>query len=277
MVHLKSHRELEKMRHSADLVGRTLAEVARHIEPGVTTEKLDAVAEAFIRAAGATPAFKGYRVGSQVFPASACISVNDAVVHGIPDGTVLREGDVVTVDIGVKLDGYYGDSAYTFAVGTIDEATQRLLQVTYASLYDGIAKAVVGNRIGDIGYAVYERCAAAGYGVVYDLVGHGIGRSLHEDPQVPNVGERGKGKKLKEGLTICIEPMINGGTAEVITESDGWTVRTADGKPSAHYEHMVAVRRGQPEMLTTFAYIEEVIEPPYTIIETVPSEDVSHG
>lgn len=263
MVHLKSQREIERMRESADVVGRTLALVAQHIEPGVTTRKLDQVAEEFIRDHGGEPAFKGYKVGSHVFPASLCISRNDVVVHGIPGDTVLREGDLVSVDCGVKLNGYYGDSAYTFAVGEIDAEKAELCRVTYEALQAGIAEAIHGKRIGDIGFAVQSYCETRGYGVVRDLVGHGVGRKLHEDPQVPNYGERGKGKKLKEGMTLCIEPMINRGTGEVFQESDGWTIRTADRAPSAHYEHMVVIRRGQAEVLSTFRYIEEVIDAPY--------------
>ena len=264
MVHLKSQREIDLMRVSADLVGRTLAEVARYVEPGVTTAKLDRVAEDYVRAHGAEPAFKGYRVGQlPPFPGTLCVSVNDVVVHGIPGGYELQEGDLISVDCGVKLDGYYGDSAYTFAVGEISDDDIRLCQVTYEALHEGVARAVHGNRVGDISYAVQSYCEERGYGVVRDLVGHGIGRKLHEDPQVPNYGRRGTGRKLKQGTTICIEPMINRGTYAVGTDPDGWTIRTADGAPSAHYEHMVVVRRGEPEVLSTFAYIEEVIEAPY--------------
>lgn len=271
MIHLKTEREIEKLRRSGDLVSQTLAEVAGQVRPGVSTRSLDQVAEAFIRKHGASPAFKGYRVGANVFPASICTSVNKAVVHGIPGETVLEEGDIVSIDCGVVLDGFYGDSAYTFAVGEISDETRRLLNVTYEALVDGIGQAVAGNRVGDIGYAVSHRCESAGFGVVYDLVGHGIGRSLHEAPQVPNVGRRGTGKRLSENLTICIEPMVNGGTAEVITRPDGWTVDTADGKPSAHYEHMVLVKKGEAEVLTTFAYIEQVVSPPY-IVADAPTE-----
>ncbi len=251
------------MRESADLVGRALAEVGRHVRPGVTTAELDAIAEDFLRSYGGVPAFKGYKVGKVIFPNTLCISVNDVVVHGIPDGYRLQEGDLISVDCGVQLDGYFGDSAYTFAVGETSEENVRLCRVTYEALYKGIEKAVVGNRLGDISNAVQTHCEGYGYGVVRDLVGHGIGRSLHEDPQVPNYGQRGKGKKLKDGLAICIEPMINRGTADVETDDDGWTVRAADGSPSAHYEHMVVCRRGAAEILTTFEYIEAVVEAPY--------------
>ncbi|GIV59290.1 type I methionyl aminopeptidase [Rhodocaloribacter litoris] len=275
MVHLKSDRELARLRESAELVGRTLAEVARHIRPGVTTRELDAVAEAFIRRHGAVPAFKGYQVGGRVFPATLCVSRNDVVVHGIPDEVPLEEGDLLSVDCGVVLNGYYGDSAYTFAVGAISAERVQLCRVTYEALLKGIAESVAGRRVGDIAYAVQTHCEQYGYGVVRDLVGHGIGRRLHEDPQVPNFGRRGTGRKLKPGMTFCIEPMVNLGTAEVVTEADGWTVRTADGQPSAHYEHMVAVQRGgPPEVLTTFAYIEEVIgTPPYKL----NAELIHHG
>ncbi len=263
MIHLKSEPEIEKLRRSGDLVSRTLAAVAAHIRPGVSTRALDQVAEDFIRKHGARPAFKGYRVGANVFPASICTSINQTVVHGIPGDETLEEGDIVSVDCGVVLDGFYGDSAYTFAVGEIGDETRRLLRVTYDALVAGIREAVAGNRVGDIGSAVSSKCGSAGFGVVYDLVGHGIGRSLHEAPQVPNVGRRGTGKRLSEGLSICIEPMVNAGTAEVFTRPDGWTVDTADNKPSAHYEHMVLVKKEQAEVLTTFAYIEQVVSPPY--------------
>ncbi len=265
MVHLKSEREIEKLRESADLVGRTLAEVARHIEVGVTLEKLDAVAEDFIRTHGADPAFKGYQVGDNVFPNTLCTSVNDAVVHGIPDDYALQDGDLLSIDCGAKLNGYYGDWGYTFGVGTISEEDARLCRTTYEALQKGIAQAVTGRRIGDVSHAVQSHCEDNGFGVVRELVGHGIGQELHEDPQVPNFGEPGRGRRLKKGLTICIEPMINQGGPEVRTDADGWTIRAADGCPSAHYEHMVVVREGEAEVLSDYNYIEEVIEPPYEI------------
>lgn len=260
MIYLKSEHELELLRAAADLVGRTLGAVASHVVPGVSTLELDEVAETFVRDHGARPAFKGYRVGSLVFPNTLCTSVNDAVVHGIPTDAPLQDGDIVSVDCGVILDGYYGDSAYTFAIGDVSEENQALCATTYDSLYAGIAQSVSGKRIGDIGHAVQSLCEARGYGVVKDLVGHGIGRSLHEDPQVPNFGRAGSGRKMKAGLVMCIEPMINRGGAGVRTEPDGWTIRTADALPSAHYEHMVAVRDGAPEVLTTFRYVEEVLD-----------------
>ena len=259
MITLKTEQDLAGLRRSAGVVGSVLAEVAGMIRPGIATAELDRVAEGLIRDAGGRPAFKGYRSGRDVFPASLCISVNDVVVHGIPGPYELRDGDVVAVDCGVELGGYFGDFAYTFPVGEISEANRALLAATKQSLYEGIAAAVAGNRIGDIGHAVQSYCEARGYGVVRDLVGHGIGRQMHEAPQVPNVGMRGRGKKLQEGMTLCIEPMINRGTAAVTIDADGWTVRAADGLPSAHYEHMVAVRRGRPEVLSSYDAIEAAL------------------
>lgn len=270
MIHLKSPREVDLMRRSADLVGSTLAEVARYIRPGVTTAELDAVADDFIRSHEARPAFKGYQVGQLVFPNTLCTSVNDVVVHGIPDENPLQEGDLISIDCGVLLNGFYGDFAYTFAVGEISQANRALCETTYTSLYKGIEQAVAGRRVGDISFAVQSYCEERGYGVVRDLVGHGIGRSLHEDPQVPNFGRRGTGRKLRSGLTMCIEPMINRGTWEVKSDPDGWTIRTADGLPSAHYEHMVVVQGGRPEILSSFEYIEAVVEAPY-------KEEITHG
>ncbi len=263
MIHIKTEKEIDILRQCAELVGRTLATVARYIRPGVTTAELDAIAEDFIRTQGAEPAFKGYRVGRQVYPATLCVSVNDQVVHGIPGDYQLQEGDVVSVDCGVRYRGFYGDSAYTFGVGMLDPENVRLCRVTYEALEKGVAQAVAGKRIGDISHAIQQHCEAAGYGVVRALVGHGIGRRLHEEPQVPNVGRAGTGRRLRVGMTLCVEPMVNRGTYEVRLAEDGWTVHTADGQPSAHYEHMIVVRTGQPEVLTTFAYIEEVVEAPY--------------
>ena len=269
MVHLKSQREIEAMRESADLVGRTLAEVARHMDVGVTLSELDAVAEDFIRTHNATPAFKGYRVGDNVFPATLCTSVNDVVVHGIPTDYALQDGDVLSVDCGVKLNDYYGDSAYTFLVGAPSEEALALCRATYAALHRGIEQATAGNRVGDISHAVQAYCESHSYGVVRDLVGHGIGRSLHEDPQVPNFGRAGRGRRLKPGLTVCIEPMVNQGTSEVTTDADGWTIRAADGFPSAHYEHMVAVQNGHADVLSTFEYIEDALSlVPYAEAQT---------
>jgi methionyl aminopeptidase len=265
MVHLKSEREIEHLRASADLVGRTLAEVAEYIEVGTTLEELDAIAEDFIRTHNAEPAFKGYEVGDNVFPNTLCTSVNDAVVHGIPGDYALQDGDLLSIDCGAKLNGYYGDWGYTFGVGTVAEEDAALCRATYQSLLKGIEQAVDGRRVGDISHAVQTHCESRGFSVVRDLVGHGIGRSLHEDPQVPNFGSPGQGRRLKSGLAICIEPMINRGTPQVKTDADGWTVRAADGLPSAHYEHMVVVRDGEAEVLSDFGYIEDVIEPPYEI------------
>ena len=267
MVHLKSAREIDLMRAAADLVGRALAEVAREVRPGVTTLELDEVAEDYIRSHGGIPAFKGYQIGGDVppFPGTLCTSVDDVVVHGIPNDRPLQEGELLSVDCGAKLNGYFGDYAYTFAVGEISEEKAELCRVTYEAMNRGIHQAAEGQRVGDIGFAVQHYCEERGYGVVRDLVGHGIGRSLHEDPQVPNHGKRRRGRKLRRGLTICIEPMINRGTHEVVSDPDGWTVRTADGQPSAHYEHMVVVRKDGPEVISTFSYIEDVVEAPYNL------------
>ncbi len=261
MVQLKSTREIKRLRASADLVGRTLGEIAKHVEPGITPKELDTIAEEFIRTHGAEPAFKGHKAGSNVFPATLCVSVNDAVVHGIPDDTPLRSGDLLSIDCGVVLDGFIGDSAYTFAVGEISEEKKKLCDVTYRGLHAGIEQAKTGNRIGDIGHAVESTCS--GYGIVKALCGHGVGRSLWEEPQVPNYGTPGTGRRIKPGLVICIEPMINIGDDEVTTDADGWTVRTADRTPSAHYEHMVAVHSDRYEVLSTFDYVEAVRTPPY--------------
>ena len=255
MIPIKTDEEIEIQRQSSLLVGKTLAEVAKHIRPGVTTRELDLIAEKFIRDNGAVPGFKGY--GG--FPATLCISVNEAVVHGIPDDRKLEEGDIVSIDCGTLMNGFYGDSAYTFAVGEISEEKRLLLQRTKESLYLGIEQAVTGKRVGDIGNAVQRYVEGFGYSVVRDLVGHGVGRNLHEKPEVPNYGRRGSGVKLKSGMVLAIEPMINLGVKEVVQESDGWTIRTADSKPSAHYEHNVVVRNGKADILSTFVYIEEVL------------------
>jgi methionyl aminopeptidase len=260
-IHLKTDRDIEGLRRAAALVGEVLAEVARRVEPGATTAGLDRVAEAVIRDAGGRPAFKGYRMGadSTPFPGALCTSVNDVVVHGFPTAAPLAEGDLLAVDCGVELDGYFGDFAYTFPVGEVSEENRALLNATKQSLYEGISQAVAGRRVGDIGHAVQRFCEARGYGVVRDLVGHGIGRRLHEEPQVPNTGRRGQGKRLKEGMALCIEPMINRGTAAVTVDADGWTVRTADGRPSAHYEHMVVVRRGAADVLSSYDATEAAL------------------
>ena len=256
MIYLKTDEEIELMRAANQLVGRTLAEVAKIIAPGVSTKTLDKRAEEFIRDHGATPAFLGY----QGFPGSMCISVNDQVVHGIPSHkTILQEGDIVTLDCGTKLAGFTGDSAYTFAVGEISEEVHKLLKTTKESLYVGIEQAVSGNRTGVIGYAVQRYCEARGYHVVRELTGHGIGVNLHESPEVPNYGKRGTGTELRNGMCICIEPMINIGSKNVVQERDGWTIRTKTRKPSAHFEHCVAIRDGKADILSSFDFIAEVL------------------
>lgn len=247
MIVLKTRDEIEAMRAAGRIVARTLRLMSEAIVPGRTTPKeLDALAHRVIGEAGATPSFLGYRG----FPASACISVNEAVVHGIPDDRILEEGDIVGLDLGVFLNGFHADGAWTFPVGEISESAQRLLNVTRESLYQGIAKAKVGNRIGDVAATVQRYVESNGYSVVRDLVGHGIGRTVHEEPSVPNFGKPGKGPVLREGMTICIEPMVNEGTFKVKTLKDDWTMVSADGKLSAHFEHTVAITRGGPEILT---------------------------
>ncbi len=261
---IKTPHEIAVLRESADLVARTLAEVAKHIAPGVRTSVLDRVAEDFIHSHGAKPAFKGYRMASlPPFPSSLCISINDAVVHGIPGDYMLRQGDLVSVDCGVLLNGYFGDSAYTFGVGDLSPEDIHLCTVTHEALELGIASATSHSSIGDIGAAVYNHCKAHGLGVVRELVGHGIGSKLHEPPHVPNFGVPRKGRRLRTGMVLCIEPMINLGTFEVITNSDGWTICSADGTSSAHYEHMICITPSGPDVLTTFEYIEEITTPPY--------------
>lgn len=253
MVYHKTNEEIELIRKSSLLVSATLAEVAKFLKPGITTLQVDAMAEQFIRDNGAVPSFKNYKG----FPFTSCISVNDAVVHGFPNNIELKDGDIVSVDLGVFMNGYHGDSAYTFALGSIPDEVKKLLRVTKESLYKGVEKAVAGNRIGDIAFAVQEHTERQyGYGVVRELVGHGLGRHLHEDPQVPNFGKRGTGLKMKEGLVIAIEPMINLGKKDVYYDTDGWTVRTKDGKPAAHYEHNVCVKKNKPDLLSSFTAIE---------------------
>ena len=252
MIHYRTDSEIELLRKAALLVGKTLGEVGKHIRPGIRTIELDKIAEEFIRDHGAIPAFKGY----EGFPGSLCISVNDAVVHGIPGNYELRDGDIVSIDCGTILDGYVGDSAYTFTVGEVSEEIKLFLQRSKDSLYKGIEQAVSGNRIGDIGYAIQSYVEQFGYGVVRELVGHGVGRKLHEDPQVPNYGRRGTGTKLSEGIVIAIEPMITFGKKDIIQERDGWTIKTKDRKPAAHFEHDVAVRNGKAEILSSFEWIE---------------------
>ncbi|HEY9115522.1 MAG TPA: type I methionyl aminopeptidase [Bacteroidales bacterium] len=256
MIYFKTDEEIEIQRESSLLVGKTLAEVARLIRPGVKTIELDKVAETFIRDNGAVPGFKGY--GG--FPGSLCISVNEEVVHGIPGKRELKDGDIVSIDCGTLKNGFYGDSAYTFAVGEVKPEVLLLLERTKASLYLAIEQAVAGKRVGDIGHAVQQYVESFGYSVVRDLVGHGVGRNLHEKPEVPNYGRKGTGVKLKKGMVLAIEPMINLGVKEVNMDKDGWTIRTADLKPSAHFEHDVAIRDGKADVLSTFDYIEEVLK-----------------
>ena len=253
MIYLKTEEEIELLRENNILVSQTLAEVGRHLKPGVTTKQLDKIADDFIRSHGATPAFLGY----QGYPASITVSVNEQVVHGIPsDKIVIQEGDIVSVDVGTFMKGFVGDSAYTFAVGEVSDEARRLMEVTKEALYRGTAAAKAGNRVGDISAAVQDYAESFGYGVVRELEGHGLGRKMHEDPGVPNYGARGRGPLLKEGMVICIEPMITMGSRAIVFERDGWTVRTKDRKPAAHYEFAVAIRKDGPDVLTDFSIIE---------------------
>ena len=254
-IRIKTDEEVELIRESSLLVGRTLAEVAALIKPGVTTLQLDAVAEEFIRDNGAEPGFKGY--GG--FPNTLCASLNEAVVHGIPNDRPLENGDVISLDCGVLKNGFYGDSAYTFEVGEVDPEIQKLLSVTKECLTLAIEQAVTGKRIGDIGAAVQTHAEVNGYGVVRELIGHGLGRELHEAPEVPNYGRRGNGPRLVDGMVLAIEPMINLGTREVLTDTDGWTIVTKDRKVSAHFEHDIVVRKGKADVLSSFVEIEKVI------------------
>ena len=252
MIRLKSEEEIALLRENALMVSKTLAEVGRHIEPGITTKELDVIAERYSRSLGAEPGFLGY----EGFPGTLCMSVNDVVVHGFPSGYKLKEGDIVSVDCGTIYRGYYGDSAYTFPVGKVSPRVQQLLDATKHSLELGIEQAVAGNRTGDIGEAVQSYCESLGFSIVRELVGHGVGRDMHESPEVPNYGRRGHGVKLHEGMVICIEPMVNAGRKEVYLDDNGWAVHTADGAPSAHFEKTVAVRHGKAEVLTTYEFIE---------------------
>ena len=253
MIYLKTDEEIELLRENNILVSKTLAEVGRHIKPGVTAKQLNTIADEFIRSHGATPAFLGY----QGCPASITVSVNEQVVHGIPsDKIVIKEGDIVSVDVGTFMKGFVGDSAYTLAVGDIADDVRQLLDVTKEALYRGTAQAKAGNRVGDISAAVQDYAESFGYGVVRELEGHGVGRKMHESPGVPNYGLRGRGPVLKEGMVICIEPMITMGNRAVVFERDGWTVRTRDRKPAAHFEFAVAIRKGGPDVLTDFTIIE---------------------
>jgi len=261
MIFLKTEDEIELLRKSNILVGKTLAEVAKYIQPGVTTAELDKVAEEFIRDNNAEPTFRGFPnpYGEKSFPASICTSVNGQVVHGIPGSYELREGDIVSVDCGVKLNGFCGDSAYTFCVGEVSEKVRNLLEVTKRALYIGIEEATEGNRVGNIGNAIQQYCESHSYGVVREFAGHGIGREMHEDPFVPNFGKPGTGAMLKRGMCIAIEPMITMGNHQVVLENDDWTVRTVDGSWAAHFEHSVAISAGKADVLSSFRFIEEVL------------------
>jgi len=254
MIYYKTEAEIELIRQSALLVGNAIAEVAKMLKPGITTGKLDLLADEFIHDNGATPSFKNFKG----YPYASCISVNDAVVHGFPNGRELQDGDIISVDIGVYKNNYHGDSAYTFAIGEVKDEVLKLMRVTRESLLKGIEKTIVGNRIGDISFAIQDYCEKQhNYGVVRELVGHGLGKSLHEEPQVPNFGKRGSGPKMQEGMVIAIEPMVNLGVKEVWYDDDGWTVRTKDGKVSAHYEHNVCVRKNKADVLSSFEEIEK--------------------
>lgn len=257
-IFLKTEDEIELMREANLLVGKTLAEVGRHIKPGVTTLQLDKIADEFIRDHGAVPTFKGFpNPYGAPFPGSICTSVNDVVVHGVPsDKTVLKEGDIISIDCGTLLNGFNGDSCYTFCVGEVAPEVRQLLKVTKEALYKGIEKAVAGNHVGDISSAVQDHCTAAGYGIVRELTGHGIGREMHEDPQVPNYGRRGNGVLLKASMCIAIEPMITMGARNIYMMPDRWSIRTRDGKPAAHFEHTMAIRRGHAEILSSFEEVE---------------------
>ena len=255
MIVHKTAGEIEIMREAAQVVSRTLGLIAAEIKPGVTPLELDKLAEEYIRSQNAIPGF----LGLYDFPNTLCVSVNEQVVHGIPTNQPLEDGDIISVDCGAIFEGYYGDHAYTFEVGEVAPEIKKLLEVTKECLQLGIAQTKAGNRIGDIGFAIQQHAEKHGYGVVRELVGHGIGKTMHEDPQVPNYGRKGRGKKIQEGLTIAIEPMINMGTERVVQLDDNWTIVTADGKPSAHFEHDVAVVNGKPEILSTFRYIEEAL------------------
>jgi methionyl aminopeptidase len=259
MIYFKTIDEIEKIKRNGDILGRAHAEVAKLVKPGVSTKELDNIAESFIKDNGALPSFLNYNG----FPASLCISVNEVVVHGIPGDYILKEGDIISIDCGVYKEGYHADSAYSYHIGEIDEIAKKLLETTKKALYLGIEAMKQGNRIGDISYAVQTYAEQEGFTVVRELVGHGVGKKLHEKPDVPNFGKRGRGTKLENGLVIAIEPMINQGSKSIVQERDGWTIRTKDRKPSAHFEHTVAFYNGKPEVLTTFEYIENVLEKQY--------------
>lgn len=261
MIFLKTEDEIELMRAANLLVGKTLAQIAQEVKPGVTTVQLDKLAEEYIRDNGALPTFKNFpNPYGEPFPASICASVNEQVVHGIPNNTPLKEGDIVSVDCGVLLNGFNGDSCYTFCVGEVSEEIKKLLRVTKESLYLGIEAALTGKRVGDIGYAVQSHCESNGYGVVREFVGHGIGKEMHEEPSVPNYGRRGNGVLLKNGMCIAIEPMITMGKPQIYMMPDKWTVCTRDGKPAAHFEHTIAIHHGKADILSSFEEIEKIEE-----------------
>jgi methionyl aminopeptidase len=270
MIYYKTNAEIELMRQSALLVSKTLSEIAKVLKPGIDTLTLDVMIGEFVRDNKAVPSFLNYNG----YPFNSCISVNDVVVHGFPNKNPLREGDIISVDIGVILNGWHGDHAYTFAIGNPGDDVLKLIMVTKESLYKGIEKAVAGNRVGDISFAIQEHTEKRnGYGVVRELVGHGLGKKLHEDPQVPNYGKRGSGTKMKEGLVLAIEPMINMGTKDVYTESDGWTVRTKDGKPSVHFEHDVCIKKNKADVLSDYTIIEAAEKAnPHLVMPAYPTE-----
>jgi methionyl aminopeptidase len=255
MIIPKTREEIELMRESALIVSKTLGMLAAEVKPGVTTLHLDKLAEEFIRDHGAEPGF----LGMYDFPNTLCMSPNAQVVHGIPNDKPLEEGDIISIDCGAKKHGFYGDHAYTFPVGKIDPETEKLLKVTKESLYVGIREFKAGNRVGDVGFAIQQYAEKHGFGVVRELVGHGLGEKMHEDPEMPNYGKRGRGKKFVEGMVVAIEPMINAGTHRIKQLKDGWTILTADNKPSAHFEHDIALVDGKPELLSTFHYIYEAL------------------
>jgi len=250
MVRLKSKREIGYVRESARIVAEVLTMIGDHLKPGITTRELDGLAEDLIRSRGGEPAFKGYGPKDNPFPATLCTSINEEVVHGIPGGRKLKEGEILSVDVGVKKNGFYGDGARSFKVGGVNKEKDELLRVTEESLYKGIEQAVVGNRIEDISHAIQQHVESHGFSVVRDLVGHGVGRMLHEEPSIPNFGDPGKGAAIENGMTLAIEPMVNAGGWEVRFLADGWTVVTLDGSPSAHFEHTIAIVNGKPEILT---------------------------
>ncbi|MGJ3234730.1 type I methionyl aminopeptidase [Marivirga sp.] len=256
MIHLKTKEEIELMRKSALLVSKTLGLMAELLEPGVTTLELDKKAEEYIRDNGGVPGF----LGLYDFPNTLCMSPNEQVVHGFPNKEPLKEGDIISIDCGVVMNGFYGDHAYTFAVGDVKPEIEKLLKVTKESLYLGIEECKAGNRIGDIGFAIQQHAEKHGYGVVRELVGHGLGRKMHESPEVPNYGKRGRGAKLKEGMVLAIEPMINLGGRSIKQLADGWSIVTADNRYSAHFEHDVAIVDGKPDILSTFDYVEEALK-----------------